>query len=71
MPRTIMSLPGLWQPPCSRADNDDGAVSAEDLRAVATEGALAAAADASPAVLISLWAHDQSLHRQGRPRRGR
>jgi hypothetical protein len=71
MPRTILSLAGLWQSPSSRCDSDDGAVSAEDMRAVATEGALAAAADASPAVLVSLWAHDQRLHREGRPRRGR
>ncbi len=40
----------------------DGTVPVEDVRAVATEGALATAVDASPAVLVSLWAHDQRLH---------
>jgi hypothetical protein len=52
---------------------DDGTVRVEDVRAVATEGALATAVDASPAVLVSLWAHDQRLHPgQDRPppRRG-
>jgi hypothetical protein len=47
---------------------DDGAVTVADVRAVATEAALAAAVDASPAVLPSLWAHDGRLHR-GSPRR--
>lgn len=48
---------------CPRASEpDDGTVPVEDVRAVATEGALATAVDASPAVLVSLWAHDQRLH---------
>jgi hypothetical protein len=45
---------------------DDGTVPVEDVRAVATETALATAVDASPAVLVSLWAHDERLHRGGR-----
>jgi hypothetical protein len=45
---------------------DDGTVPVEDVRAVATEAALATAVDASPAVLVSLWAHDQRLHRSDR-----
>jgi hypothetical protein len=44
------------------SEPDDGTVPVEDVRAVATEGALATAVDASPAVLVSLWAHDQRLH---------
>ena len=49
---------------------DDGAVVAEDVRAVATEAALAASLDASPAVLVTLWARDQRLHPEQRgPRR--
>jgi hypothetical protein len=59
---------------CPRAsDPDDGTVPVEDVRAVATEGALATAVDGSPAVLVSLWAHDRRLHPgQDRtpPRRG-
>ena len=59
---------------CPKASEpDDGTVPVEDVRAVATEGALATAVDASPGVLVSLWAHDQRLHPgQGRPlpRRG-
>ena len=59
---------------CPRASEpDDGTVPVEDVRAVATEGALATAVDASPAVLVSLWAHDRRLHPgQDRPlpRRG-
>jgi len=59
---------------CPQASEpDDGTVPFEDVRAVATEGALATAVDASPAVLVSLWAHDQRLHPgQDRtpPRRG-
>jgi hypothetical protein len=59
---------------CPQASEpDDGTVRVEDVRAVATEGALATAVDASPAVLVSLWAHDQRLHPgHGRPlpRRG-
>ncbi|MBO0765998.1 MAG: hypothetical protein J2P50_15625 [Hyphomicrobiaceae bacterium] len=48
---------------CPRARiPDDGTVPVEDVRAVATETALATAVDASPAVLVSLWAHDQRLH---------
>jgi hypothetical protein len=53
------------------AEPDDGTVPVEDVRAVATEAALATAVDASPAVLVSLWAHDERLHRGDRPRRGR
>jgi hypothetical protein len=46
---------------------DDGTVPVEDVRAVATE----AAVDASPAVLVSLWAHDRRLHpARSHPRRG-
>lgn len=48
---------------CPRASvPDDGTVPVEDVRAVATETALATAIDASPAVLVSLWAHDERLH---------
>jgi hypothetical protein len=48
---------------CPQASEpDDGTVPVEDVRAVATEGALATAVDASPAVLVSLWAHDRRLH---------
>jgi hypothetical protein len=50
---------------------DDGTVPVEDVRAVATETALATAVDASPAVLVSLWAHDERLHRGRHHRRGR
>jgi hypothetical protein len=50
---------------------DDGTVPVEDVRAVATETALATAVDASPAVLVSLWAHDERLHRGTHHRRGR
>jgi hypothetical protein len=50
---------------------DDGTVPFEDVRAVATETALATAADVSPAVLVSLWAHDQRLHPGRHHRRGR
>jgi hypothetical protein len=70
MPRKILSLAGLYLLPYGRTGNDDGTVPVEDVRAVATEGALATAVDASPAVLVSLWAQDERLHR-GRPRRGR
>jgi hypothetical protein len=45
----------------------DGAAPVEDVRAVATEAALAAAVDVSPAVLVTLWAHDQRLHPEHRP----
>ena len=69
MPKRIMSLAGFWRPSCRDA-NDDGTVSIEDVRAVATEGALATSADVSPAALVSLWAYDERLHRD-RPRRGR
>jgi len=59
---------------CPKASEpDDGTVSVEDVRAVATEGALATAVDGSPAVFVSLWALDQRLHPgQDRtpPRRG-
>jgi hypothetical protein len=48
---------------CPKASEpDDGTVPVEDVRAVATEAALVTAVDASPAVLVSLWAHDQRLH---------
>jgi hypothetical protein len=70
MSRKILSLAGLYLVPRGRAGTDDGTVPVEDVRDVATEGALATAVDASPAVLVSLWAHDDRLHR-GRPRRGR
>jgi hypothetical protein len=57
---------------CPRAAvPDDGTVPVEDVRAVATETALATAVDASPAVLVSLWAHDQRLHPGRHHRRGR
>ncbi|HEX6001748.1 MAG TPA: hypothetical protein VFZ16_20485 [Hyphomicrobiaceae bacterium] len=46
---------------------NDGTVPVEDMRDVATETALASAVDASPAVLVSLWAQDGRLH----PARGR
>jgi hypothetical protein len=74
MSRKILSLAGHYLPLCSNSNSDDGTVPVEDVRAVATEAALATAADASPAVLVSLWAHDQRLHpRKDRcpPRRGR
>ena len=47
---------------CPKAEPDDGTVPVEDVRAVATEGARATAVDGSPAVFVSLWAHDQRLH---------
>jgi len=48
---------------CPKASEpDDGTVPVEDVRAVATEGALATAVDGSPAAFVSLWAHDQRLH---------
>ncbi|HWE17975.1 MAG TPA: hypothetical protein VG758_12455 [Hyphomicrobiaceae bacterium] len=50
---------------------DDGTVPVEDVRAVATETALATAVDGSPAVLVSLWAHDRRLHPDRHHRRGR
>lgn len=71
MSRKILSLAGFYLLPCGRTGNDDGTVPVEDVRAVATEGALATAVDASPAVVVSLWAQDERLHRGGRPRRGR
>jgi len=70
MSRSILSLAGLFLAPCGKQGNDDGTVPFEDVRAVATEGALTTAADGSPAALVSLWAQDQRLHRD-RPRRGR
>lgn len=70
MSRKILSLAGLHLRR-SRSGKDDGTVSVEDVRAVATEAALATAVDASPGVLVSLWAQDQRLHRSDRPRRGR
>ena len=76
MSRKILSLAGLYLLPRSpgrrrRASEepDDGTVPVEDVRAVATEGALATAVDASPAVVVSLWAHDQRLHPNSRPSR--
>jgi hypothetical protein len=72
MSRKILSLAGLYILGRGRvANDDDGSVPVEDVRAVATEGALVTAVDASPAVLPSLWAHDERLHRGDRPRRGR
>ncbi|MFZ1105190.1 MAG: hypothetical protein WAN86_20455 [Hyphomicrobiaceae bacterium] len=71
MSRKLPTLAGLCLLPRSRGCNDDGTVPVEDVRDVATEGALATAVDASPAVLVSLWAHDERLHRGDRPRRGR
>jgi hypothetical protein len=71
MSRKILSLAGLYIRGRDRVANDDGSVPVEDVRAVATEGALVTAVDASPAVLPSLWAHDERLHRGDRPRRGR
>jgi hypothetical protein len=67
MSRTITSLAGLLRRARAsklayRRGADDGTVPVEDVRAVATEGALATAVDASPAVLVSLWAHDRRLH---------
>jgi hypothetical protein len=53
--KAAATCPGASEP-------DDGTVPVEDVRAVATEGALATAVDASPAVLVSLWAHDRRLH---------
>jgi hypothetical protein len=52
---------------------DDGTVPVADVRAVATEAALTAGVDVSPAGLVSLWAHDERLHPGHRspPRRGR
>jgi hypothetical protein len=73
MSRIILGLAvpcGKARSDISKRCNDDGTVPFEDVRAVATEGALTTAADASPAVLVSLWAQDERLHR-GRPRRGR
>jgi hypothetical protein len=54
--------PGKVAAVCPNAEPDDGTVPVEDVRAVATEAALATALDGSPAVLVSLWAHDQRLH---------
>jgi hypothetical protein len=86
MPRKILSLAGHYilrkegvtpaSPKvalaCPKASApDDGTVPVEDVRAVATETALATAVDASPAVLVSLWAHDERLHRGRHHRRGR
>jgi len=68
MPRKILSLAGLYLSPRSRSGNDDGTVPVEDVRAVATEAALATSLDASPAVLVSLWAQDERLHRGDPPR---
>jgi hypothetical protein len=70
MSKKILSLAGLYLPPRSRTSND-GTVPLDEVRDVATEGALATAVDASPAVLVSLLAHDERLHRADRPRRGR
>ena len=71
MSKKLPTLAGLYLFPRGKGANDDGTVPVEDVRDVATEGALAAAVDASPAVLVSLWAHDERLHRGDRPRRGR
>ena len=53
----------------NRAHHDE-ATGMADVRALATEAALAMSVDASPAVLIALWAHDERLHPEERgPRR--
>jgi hypothetical protein len=74
MSREILSLAGYYLMPRRKEaredDSNDGAVPVEDVRAIATEAALATSVDSSPAVLVSLWAQDERLHR-GRPRRGR
>jgi hypothetical protein len=70
MSRSTLSLAGFFLPPCGKRGKDDGTVPVEDVRAVATEGALTTAADGTPAALVSLWAQDERLHRD-RPRRGR
>jgi len=46
----------------------DETVAVEDVRALATEAALATSVDASPAVLIGLWSHGQRLHPHGMER---
>jgi hypothetical protein len=72
MLRKILSQAGCYLPPCG--ESNDGTVPVEDVRAVATEAALATAVDGSPAVLVSLWAHDRRLHPgedRCPPRRGR
>jgi hypothetical protein len=72
MSRKILSLAGFHLLPRSpkrrrsTREPDDGTVPVEDVRAIATEGALATAVDASPAVLVSLWAHDERLHPSSR-----
>jgi hypothetical protein len=77
MSRKILSLAGFhllprspkrWRNTAheSTREPDDGTVAVEDVRAIATEGALATAVDASPAVLVSLWAHDERLHPSSR-----
>ena len=71
MSRKILSLAGHYLRSPDPRDSDDGTVPVEDVRAVAIEAALATAVDASPAVLPSLWARDERLHRGDRPRRGR
>jgi hypothetical protein len=40
----------------------EGALHMEEVRAVATEAALATAVEASPAILVALWAQGQRLH---------
>jgi hypothetical protein len=71
MSRKILSLAGHFLPLRNNGGKGDGSVRVEDVRALATEAALATAVDASPAVLVSLWANDDRLHRGDRPRRGR
>ena len=44
----------------------DETVPVEQVRAVATEAALATAVEGSPAVLVALWAHDTRLHPEHR-----
>jgi hypothetical protein len=50
--------------------HEDELVAVADVRALATEAALATSVDASPAVLIGMWSHGQRLHTDQRaPRR--
>jgi hypothetical protein len=71
MARKILSQVRLYLLASGRSGSNDGSVSVEDVRDVATEVALTTAVDASTAALPSLWAHDERLHRGDRPRRGR
>ena len=49
----------------------DELVPVAQVRALATEAALATSVDASPAVLIGMWAHGQRLSAESRPPRRR